>query len=49
MDPSTKTEYRALNEAQNVIRRANTLGQAMREGLRVIEWSCNARATDPVW
>ena len=44
MDPSVAQAYRALNEAQNAIRRADTLDQALQEGLRVLMRGCDAQA-----
>ena len=44
MNSSTLGAYRALNEAQNAIRRAETLDQALQESLRIIARSCQANA-----
>ena len=44
MDPSSLVAYRTLNEAQNAIRRADTLDQALQESLRVIARGCHANA-----
>ena len=40
MDTSVVKAYRALHEAQNAISRAQTLDEALQEGLKIIIGNC---------
>ena len=42
MDSTMISAYRALNEAQAAISRANTLDEALQDGLRIILANCDA-------
>ena len=44
MDPSVVKAYRALHEAQNAISRAQTLDEALQEGLKTIIGNCAAES-----
>ena len=44
MNQSVVSAYRALNEAQNAIERADSLDEALQEGLKVILTQCGAEA-----
>ena len=44
MNQSVVSAYRALNEAQNAIARADSLDEALQEGLKVILTQCGAEA-----
>ena len=44
MDTSVVKAYRALHEAQNAISRAQTLDEALQEGLKIIIGNCAAEA-----
>ena len=48
MDASVVNTYRALNEAQNAIRHADTLDQALQNGLRILVRGCGA-ACAAIW
>ena len=48
MDANVVNTYRALNEAQNEIRRAETLDQALQSGLRILLRGCDAESA-AIW